>query len=353
MQNKIMKTRGVTSLLLMILLLTGPATAVSVMAQGQQPATIEVSGQVTDEQGEPLIGVSVVVKNAARLTGTATDIDGRYRLAGVPGNGVLQFTSIGYIAQEINVNNRTTLNVVMRDDAILLGEMVVIGYGTTRKSDLTGSVASVKPETIADIPANSVEGLLQGRAAGVQVINSSQDPGAGATVRIRGNSSLRGSNAPLIVVDGFPLGDAGDLKQINTDDIVSMEVLKDASASAIYGSRGANGVILVTTRRAKEGTTLVTVKQQLTFSEFSSRLDLWRDPVLMAMLSNEGRINGGMPPLYVGERNSAGVYYPSIEELQTSWTTNTRWDELVFNERPLSNNTTVGWRAPTRPPAST
>src|SRR5690554_212129 len=204
MQNKIMKTRGVTSLLLMILLLTGPATAVSMMAQGQQPATIEVSGQVTDEQGEPLIGVSVVVKNAARLTGTATDIDGRYRLAGVPGNGVLQFTSIGYIAQEINVNNRTTLNVVMRDDAILLGEMVVIGYGTTRKSDLTGSVASVKPETIADIPANSVEGLLQGRAAGVQVINSSQDPGAGATVRIRGNSSLRGSNAPLIVVDGFP-----------------------------------------------------------------------------------------------------------------------------------------------------
>ncbi|MEL7599478.1 MAG: TonB-dependent receptor [Proteiniphilum sp.] len=342
MQNKIMKTRGVTSLLLMILLLTGPATAVALVAQGQQPATIEVSGQVTDEQGEPLIGVSVVVKNAARLTGTATDIDGRYRLSGVPANGVLSFTSIGYHPREIAVNNRTVINVVLQDDAILLGEMVVIGYGSTRKSDLTGSVASVKPETIADIPANSVEGLLQGRAAGVQVINSSQSPGAGATVRIRGNSSLRGSNAPLIVVDGFPLGDAGDLKQINTDDIVSMEVLKDASASAIYGSRGANGVILVTTRRAKEGTTRVSVKQQLTFSEFSSKLDLWRDPVLMAMLNNEGRINGGMPPLYVGERNSAGVYYPSIEELQTTWTTNTRWDELVFNDRPLSNNTTVG-----------
>ena len=109
MQNKIMKTKEVTVLLLMILLLTGPATAVSMMAQGQQPATIEVSGQVTDEQGEPLIGVSVVVKNAARLTGTATDIDGRYRLTGVPANGVLSFTSIGYLPREIAVNNRSTL----------------------------------------------------------------------------------------------------------------------------------------------------------------------------------------------------------------------------------------------------
>ncbi len=121
-----------------------------------------------------------------------------------------------------------------------------MGYGQMKKSDLTGSVASVKTEQ-TDIPASSVEGLLQGRAAGVQVINSSQDPGAGSTVRIRGNSSLNGSNAPLVVVDGFPLGEAGDLKQINPQDIVSMEVLKDASASAIYGSRGANGVILITT----------------------------------------------------------------------------------------------------------
>lgn len=145
----------------------------------------------------------------------------------------------------------------------------------------------------------------------------------------------------MIVVDGFPLGDAGDLKQINTDDIVSMEVLKDASASAIYGSRGANGVIIVTTRRAKEGTTTVSVKQQLTFSEFSSKLDLWRDPVMMAMLNNEGRVNGGLQPLYIGANNSAGVYYPSIEELQTTWTTNTRWDELVFRDAPVSNNTTV------------
>lgn len=330
----------VSLLLLLFMLPVNSRTAAA--GSRQQQDKIEVTGIVTDENGEPLIGVSVLVKNAATLTGTATDIDGRYRLPGVPANGVLEFSSIGMTRQEVPVNNRSTINVVMKDDAIMLGEMVVIGYGTTRKSDLTGSVASVKPETIADIPANSVEGLLQGRAAGVQVINASQDPGAGSTVRIRGNSSLRGSNAPLIVVDGFPLGDAGDLKQINTDDIVSMEVLKDASASAIYGSRGANGVILITTRRAKEGTTMVTIKQQMTFSEFSSKLDLWRDPVLMAMLNNESRVNGGLQPLYIGARNSAGVYFPSINELQTTWTTNTRWDELVFNQAPVSNNSTIG-----------
>ncbi len=306
----------------------------------QDPTKITVSGTVKDAYGEPLIGVSVVLKNAATHTGTITDIDGHYTLPPIPNNGILVFSNVGMIKQEIAISNRKTIDVVMQENTVLLGETVVIGYGSVKKSDLTGSVASIKPEAIGDIPANSVEGLLQGRAAGVQVINSSQSPGAGATVRIRGNSSLNGSNAPLIVVDGFPLGDAGDLKQINTDDIVSMEVLKDASASAIYGSRGANGVIIVTTRRAKEGTTTVSVKQQLTFSEFTSKVDLWRDPVMMAMLNNESRINGGLQPLYTGTTNSAGVYYPSIEELQTTWTTNTRWDDLVFRS-PVSDNTTI------------
>jgi len=326
-------------ILIMIICMTNIVTAKA--TETQQPGGITVSGTVTDSKGEPLIGAAVVLKNAATHTGTITDMDGKYTLSSVPSNGVLEFSSIGMTKQEITVNGRTTIDIVLQDDAILLGETVVIGYGSVKKSDLTGAVASVKPDAIRDIPANSVEGLLQGRAAGLQVINNSQDPGASSTVRIRGNSSLRGSNSPLIVVDGFPLGDAGDLKQINTDDIVSMEILKDASASAIYGSRGANGVIIVTTRRAKEGTTTVTVRQQLTFSEFSSKLDLWRDPVLMAMLNNEGRINGGLQPLYIGANNSAGVYYPSIHELQTTWTTNTRWDDLVFRDTPVSNNTTL------------
>lgn len=191
------------------------------------------------------------------------------------------------------------------------------------------------------VPANSVEGLLQGRAAGLQVVNSSQDPGASSTVRIRGGSSLNGSNAPLVVVDGFPLGDAGDLKQINPADIVNLEVLKDASASAIYGSRGANGVIMVTTKHAKSGTTTISVHQQLSVSQFSSKLNIWRDPVLMAQLSNEARINGGLTPLYNGSINSSGIYYPSVEELMTTWTTRTNWDDLVFRDAPLSNNTTA------------
>jgi len=334
-------SKGLLSIhILLICFLLGSYPAVHAAAN-QDPGRITVSGTVTDTNGEPLIGVSVILKNAAVHTGTITNIDGKYTLPSVPANGVLEFSSIGMNKQEVQIGNRTTLNVVMQEDAVMLGETVVIGYGSVKKSDLTGSVASIKPDLISDIPANSVEGLLQGRAAGVQVINSSQDPGSGSTVRIRGNSSLRGSNSPLIVVDGFPLGDAGDLKQINTDDIISMEILKDASASAIYGSRGANGVIIVTTRRAKEGTTVISVKQQLTFSEFSSKLDLWRDPVLMAMLNNEGRVNGGLQPLYIGATNSAGVYYPSIEELQTTWTTNTRWDDLVFRDTPVSNNTTV------------
>lgn len=311
------------------------------IASAQQAATLTVQGKVTDTNGESLMGVSVVIKKNSAPVGTTTDLDGRYSLAGVPADGTLQFSYIGMTEQLVPVKGRTKIDIRLEEDAILLGETVVIGYGSVKKSDLTGSVASIKTDAIQDIPANSIEGLLQGRAAGLQVVNASQDPGSGSTVRIRGNSSLRGSNSPLIVVDGFPLGDAGDLKQINPDDIVSMEVLKDASASAIYGSRGANGVIIVTTRRAKEGTTSVTVKQQLTFSQFSSKLDLWRDPVLMAMLNNEGRINGGLQPLYVGAINSAGVYYPSIEELQTTWTTNTRWDELVFRDAPVSNNTTV------------
>ncbi|MDE6332886.1 MAG: SusC/RagA family TonB-linked outer membrane protein, partial [Muribaculaceae bacterium] len=241
----------------------------------------------------------------------------------------------------VEVNGRNRIDVTMTPNSTVPDEVVAIGYGSIRKSDVTGSVASVKPETLTNTPANSVENLLQGRAPGLSVNNPSQDPGASSTVRIRGASSLNGSNSPLIVVDGFPLGDAGDLKQVNPSDIVGIEILKDASASAIYGSRGANGVIMIKTRRAAEGKTVVTVRQQLTLSQKSTKLDLWRDPVLMATLNNEARINGGLDPLYVGKVSSTGIYYPSIDELMTTWDINTRWDELTLRDTPLSNNTTV------------
>ena len=309
------------------------------VSYAQSPDKITVAGCVKDAAGDFLIGATVQVKGISG--GTITDIDGNYILKDVPRTATLVFSYVGMQNKEVPVNGKSTINVTLLDDALQLEQVVVIGYGSVTKSDVTGSVTSVKTEALKEIPANSVEGLLQGRAAGLQVINSSQDPGAGATVRIRGGSSLRGSNAPLVVVDGFPLGDAGDLKQINPSDIVNMEILKDASASAIYGSRGANGVIMITTKRAKTGTTNKTVRQQITLSQFDTKLDLWRDPVLMASLNNESRINGGLDPLYVGKVSSTGVYYPSVEELQTTWTTNTRWDDLVFRDTPVSNNTTA------------
>lgn len=309
------------------------------VSYAQSPDKITVAGCVKDAAGDFLIGATVQVKGISG--GTITDIDGNYILKDVPRTATLVFSYVGMQNKEVPVNGKSTINVTLLDDALQLEQVVVIGYGSVKKSDVTGSVTSVKTEALKEIPANSVEGLLQGRAAGLQVINSSQDPVAGATVRIRGGSSLRGSNAPLVVVDGFPLGDAGDLKQINPSDIVNMEILKDASASAIYGSRGANGVIMITTKRAKTGTTNITVRQQITLSQFDTKLDLWRDPVLMASLNNESRINGGLDPLYVGKVSSTGVYYPSVEELQTTWTTNTRWDDLVFRDTPVSNNTTA------------
>ena len=300
---------------------------------------IDVSGTVVDRNGEPVVGASVVV--IGTMKGTITDADGAFYLSSVAKDATLSADLLGYKTVTTQLSGRSRVDIILEDDALALEESVVVGYGQMKKSDLTGSVASVKPEKLTDIPANSIDGLLQGRVAGVQVINSSQDPGASSTIRIRGNSSLNGSNAPLVVIDGFPYGDAGDLKQINPQDIVSMEVLKDASASAIYGSRGANGVILITTRKAKENNTKIIVRQQTTLSQFASKLNLWRDPVLMAMLSNESNINAGLTPTYIGAVNANGVYYPSIEELKTTWTTNTRWDDIVFRDVPVSDNTTV------------
>ena len=231
-------------LAIMLWWITPHVTFASIEQEGDR---IDVSGYVKSSQGEVLIGATVKVKGESM--GSVTDINGFYTLKNVAKNAVLEFSYVGFQSQEIPIEGRSRIDVVLVDN-LQLQEIVVVGYGTVKKSDLTGSVASVKTDVIKDIPANSVEGLLQGRAAGLQIVNSSQDPGAGSIVRIRGASSLRGSNSPLIVVDGFPLGEAGDLKQINPIDIESVEILKDASASAIYGSRGANGVILVTTKEA-------------------------------------------------------------------------------------------------------
>jgi TonB-dependent starch-binding outer membrane protein SusC len=319
------------SIFALLLLLIGAATAYS-----QQ----QITGRVL-EMGttSTLPGVNVVIKGT--LTGTVTDTNGNFRIIASP-DDVLVFTFVGYVTEEVIVGNKTLININLAPDIQYLSEFIVVGYGTQRKSDITGSVGTVKVDELQDIPANSVERLLQGRSAGLQVVNSSQAPGAGSTIRIRGGSSLEGSNSPLVVVDGFPLGDAGDLKQINPADITSIEILKDASAAAIYGSRGANGVIMVTTRRAAPGTTRVNVNQQSTFSRFDSKLQRWDDPLLMAMLSNEEQRNAGLQIPYRGATNTQGTYYPSLYEIQSgAWPHNTRWDQEVFRDLPLSNNTSV------------
>ncbi len=299
--------------------------------------TAEIRGKITDQAGNPVVGASVIVKGTT--TGTTSLSDGSFALDAAPGT-TLQIMMLGYKSAEQAVTKAASFyEITLTEDSQLMEDVVVVGYGAVKKSDLTGSVASVKMNELTSIPSTSVDGLLQGRAAGLQVMNTSQDPGSGSVIRIRGNSSLEGSNTPLIVVNGFPMGDAGNLSQINVSDIESIEVLKDASASAIYGSRGANGVILVTTKSAKEGTTNISFKHQTVVSQLSDELDIWHDPMLMAQVANEEQINAGLTPLYIGQ-TIGGVYYPSLLEIQNGEWANTDWVDLTLRT-PVLNSTTV------------
>lgn len=299
---------------------------------------IRVSGSVKDASGNPVVGATVLVAGTTR--GTTADADGRYAITGVREGATLTCQSLGYTTEQAAVTS-PTVDFVLRESATALNEVVVVGYGSVRRADMTGSVSSVRPDEINKQPTPSFEKSLQGRIAGVQVVNDNK-PGGGATIRIRGGSSIYSSNTPLLVVDGFPIGDAGNLKQISPEDIETIDVLKDASASAIYGSRGANGVIIVTTKRAKAGVTRVTVSNQTTIGQYAQTLDTWRDPLLMAQLSNESRINGGMTPLYIGAKDPLGTYYPSLGEIASgAWGHNTDWESLVMRGNPVSTNTSA------------
>ena len=222
------------SMLLLTVLLVLPANAQN---------NITVTGTVSDNLG-PVIGVNVSVEGTTM--GGITDIDGNYTLNNVPSNATLVFSFIGYKTQQIAVNGRTRIDVKMEEDSEMLSEVVVVGYGVQRKSDLTGSVASVKTsDALKSTPSGNVSDALQGRMAGVSVLSGSGDPSQDNTIRVRGVNSITAETGPLVVVDGF-IG--GSLQNLNPSDIASIEVLKDASATAVYGSRGANGVILVTTK---------------------------------------------------------------------------------------------------------
>lgn len=210
-------------------------------AQGKQ-----ITGVIKDGTGEPMIGVNVLVKGTTN--GTITDFDGKFAISDVKNSDVLTITYVGYVQQSIPVGNQTTFNIILKEDTETLDEVVVIGYGTVKKRDLTGSVASVSNETLTANPVSDVSQALQGKLAGVSVVSQDGRPGAEVSIRIRGGGSITQSNDPLFIVDGFPVSSISD---IPADQIETIDVLKDASSTAIYGARGANGVILVTTKGAK------------------------------------------------------------------------------------------------------
>ena len=209
---------------------------------------VTVKGVVTDASGEPVIGASVMLVNTTN--GAVTDIDGAYSLT-VPANATVEVACMGYATQRIPVQGRSVIDVVLGADAQALDAIVVIGYGTARKADVTGSIASVGGDNLREIASGDFTRSLNGRVAGVQMTQTNSKPGESMEIRIRGDRSLSASNDPLIVLDGVPF--MGSLSDIATGDIKSMDILKDASSTAIYGSRGANGVILITTYKGVAG----------------------------------------------------------------------------------------------------
>ncbi|WP_229236019.1 SusC/RagA family TonB-linked outer membrane protein [Dyadobacter tibetensis] len=246
---------------------------------------------VSVEDGTGIPGVSVMVKNTN--IGTITDVDGKYSINVADGNAVLVFSSVGFITQEVAVGNKTGINIKLAIDQKTLGEVVVVGYGTQKKSQLTGAISSVNSKEIAELPITNGSQALQGRAAGVDVTQAGSKPGSSPQIRIRGRRSFNASNDPLFVVDGIPL--AGNIDDINPNDIASMEVLKDASSTAIYGSRGANGVVIITTKRGTPGKTTVSLDTYMGVNQSLGRIDVMNGEEF-AEYKRESRRTGGHYP---------------------------------------------------------
>jgi TonB-linked SusC/RagA family outer membrane protein len=247
----------------------------------------KVTGKITDNNGLPLPGVTVIFKGTTQ--GTVSDIDGNYSVDAKADATTLVFSFIGMTTQEIEIAGQTTINVEMQQDYIGIEEVVAIGYGTSKKEDLVSSVSQVKAEIIENQPTIRVDQALQGRASGVEITSTSGDPGANAVIRIRGTSSINGNNNPLFVVDGFIAGTDYNLNNLNVNDIESIEVLKDATALAIYGTRGAAGVILITSKNGKnlaKGKTQVSINQYFTYQQTANKIEL-ADSKLFAEYRNE------------------------------------------------------------------
>lgn len=279
-----------------------------------------VKGIIQDDAGMPLPGVNVLVKGTTK--GAVTNFDGQYSIIAVKGE-TLVFSYVGYLTKEIVFTGKTKLNVTMKPDLNQLEEVVVIGYGTSRRKDITGSVAPVKIEETLSQQVQTVDQLLQGRVAGVQMLGNNATPNSGISINIRGRSSLRGNNEPLYVVDGVLMSSAGEdalsatasvggtqeaqngLNGINPRDIASMEILKDASATAIYGSRGANGVVLITTKKGSRGKTKVSSYVTTSSNSINNKINVLNG-IDYANYRNESLANTGEDPRYI--INNGQVY---------------------------------------------
>lgn len=276
----------------------------------------QINGKVTDASGGTMPGVSVIVKGTT--IGVITDITGNFSLSNVPANAKVVFSFVGMKTQEIDVTNKTTYNIVMIAEATVIDEVVVIGYGTQRKSDLTGAITQVKSQELASVSVSNPIQALQGRAAGVAVLTNNQ-PGSSPTLRIRGSGSINAGNDPLYVVDGFPLMD-NNLNDINSNDIESMEVLKDASSSAIYGSRGANGVVIITTKKGQKG------KNNLSFSSY---VGVQTPERLVKMLNRDEFIK------YVNDAYTYSTGKPVYTSTSPAPSYNTDWGKAIVNNKSI------------------
>lgn len=300
----------------------------SLQAQTSLPITGIV---IAATDGMPLPGATILVKGTDR--GTTTDGDGKFEIT-VSDKETLIIGYLGYETIEVAVNGRSVIEVKLAPSNSTLEEVVVVGYGTQRKRDLTGSVGSVSQEEIKALPITSSEQALQGRVAGVQVIQGNAAPGGAVTVRIRGGNSALGGNEPLYVIDGFPIynGQSSNVGQnqpsnalasINPNDIVSMEVLKDASATAIYGSRGANGVVMITTRRGKAGRGQIDFEAYYGVQSVAKKLDFLNGQEYMDLANEKAR--------------NLGRAEPFLDRSQ--WTANTDWQDVLFQDAPIQNYT--------------
>ena len=292
-----------------------------------------VSGKVTDIRNQPLPGVTVVVKGTTQ--GTVTNFDGEYTLPNLPANATLQFSFVGMKTQEVVVGSQTSINVALEEETIGIDEVVAIGYGTTSKRAVTGSVMKIGGEKVMTTSTTNIAGALQGKAAGVQITRNSGDPNSDVNIRIRGTSSINSGGAPLIVVDGIP--GAMSLNDINPNDIQSIEILKDASAGAIYGSRAANGVVMITTKKGSKELSTLNFEFQRGISTPINDYEIADNRQLLQIYDRAwaSRPENAGKPVIFPEYDWDG-FSRSVAE-----STNTNWKDYVQNDKAFYNLVTA------------